>query len=191
MPISLANEVFDKNVEMAKNVIKLYKDEIFNEFSRSINLDILDSTELAAGADIRASKIIITSKTFQFFEGKEILSVVCHEMGHFLGNKLLSPIKSTAALEGEADYFSGKCIVRYLIDVLGYQQENAINAALQLSQDQARRNLNSNNLLATTAKNDVYSEGKINQDYPSDDCRLLTVHHGIQDLPRPRCWYNP
>lgn len=117
--------------------------------------------------------------------------VLCHELGHILGEVPMAAIPPNQRLhvdlrdsvEGEADYFSGRCL----------RQLAPPNQAPELTVLQTAKvgleTINHESLPWPLPSLPPYPG--INPSYPKPECRLLSVLAGAKGNPRPLCWYNP
>jgi hypothetical protein len=118
----------------------------------------------------------------------DVVTVVCHELGHLIGSRKPGMTPSGNALEGEADYFAGKCAVRYFTTMRGMSLSQAQQAAF----NGARSSFSSLYKIRINADQARFQEYPgINQTYASPQCRVLTVYHGAMGWNRPKCWFNP
>jgi hypothetical protein len=118
----------------------------------------------------------------------DVVTVVCHELGHLLGSRKPGQTNAGNALEGEADYFAGKCAVRYFTTMRGMSLSQAQQAALSGAQ-QSFSSLYKIRIQPNIARYQDFPG--INQTYPTPECRVLTVYYGAMGWNRPKCWYNP
>lgn len=184
--------------EIIHNVVGLQRGEGRIRYGTQIDVNIIKNDLVNASAIYDSGSISVN-----FFEGllkslteDEVVIVVCHELGHLNGDLTLSAIgftpasglKNPLSVEGEADYFAGKCAVSYYMDIEGLPfegaQEKTFFAAINAF----------SKLYSYSAKGQNASSRKfrgINDDYPEPDCRVLSVWNGAEGLARPKCWYNP
>lgn len=179
--------------EIVSDIIGLYQPISRETFGMEIFLWIEPSNERPnAFASFRgpggSPRIRILSSMLDQFKDSTISATVCHELGHFFGDRSMGQRQDGLALEAEADYFAGSCLVRYLSELKGFPEEKAEVEAIEIAQHEAqafeRRRLDANR--ART----LHIEG-VELGYPEPECRLLTVIHGIRAIKRPDCWYNP
>lgn len=180
-------------LEIASDIIGLYQPLAREMFRKEIYLWIEPSNEnpnaYASFNGPRGSpRIRILTSTLREFEDDEIAATVCHELGHFFGDRTFGEKEEGIALEGEADYFAGSCLMRYLTQTLHLSPGRAVVEAISIAKNEAQafeyRRLDPNRARSKCADG-------INRAYPDPDCRLLTVIHGIRKLNRPVCWFNP
>lgn len=121
--------------------------------------------------------------------------VLCHELGHLLGEGPRKENSYTqsgdwAAGEGESDYFAGSCLGR--LWGLGASMERVTRAAegffgvLHASYGKFSGEEEPSALRRDTS---VTAENLLG--YPSLQCRLDSVLAGWQHAPRPSCWHKP
>jgi len=183
-------------MEVAYDVISMYQPEVRQKYGKEIHLSI-DQTDKKPNSfvseNFNSIEIEVRSTSLEAFSDKVVAATICHEVGHVLGVKYKSEEYYLSggvgfAVEGEADYFSGKCLMRYLTEKLNLSTYEAQDQALELAK----------------LRFSVYAKGRINyqkaatrscqgidMDYPDYDCRVLTVARAIRDEARPSCWYNP
>ncbi len=117
-----------------------------------------------------------------------IAAVTCHELGHILGDVPLSAIpnhrKTTFdpqdSVEGEADYFAGRCMRMLYKNI---DEEEIIQAFAKVIEKLKGTKIDRSERLPDF--------NGIDQEYPSPACRVLSFENGLKLLQRPRCWYNP
>jgi len=180
-------------LEIVSDIIGIYQPLAREMFGQEIFLWVEPSNEspnaYASFNGPRGSpRIRILTPTLIEFEDDEIAATVCHELGHFFGDRSFGERSEGIALEGEADYFAGACLMRYLTEVENLSLDRAVTEAIWIAKNEAqafeRRRLDPNRARSKCI------EG-IDRAYPAPDCRLLTVIHGIRNLKRPVCWFNP
>ena len=179
--------------DFIESLVEGHQDEVRSRFDQSITLTFFDADILQALGGRRKGKLVIdVFKGIWNLPDEVVVSVfICHELGHILGNVSIGEaLEGTGGsthfdpldnVEGEADYFSGKCI-RNTWDALGPIDLLAV----------------ARNALELIYKEEI-DEGRahqrefkgINPGYPDKDCRLLSVKAGLMGWPRPKCWYNP
>lgn len=141
----------------------------------------------SASARIFGPSLTITTEALRQMVDDEALATMCHEMGHLFGERFFTTV-SGLAVEGEADYFAGKCLMKYLTEVRGMSSRRATAAAEEIAKGEAVAFAQGR--LTWERGYLTFYEG-INRSYPPDECRLLTVLHGVWGWKRPACWYNP
>ncbi len=186
---SLAPAHARDELETIYELLELYRPESMEKYGKPIAFKLKKNSDMNASASARLSAptITITTGALKSLIDDEAVSTVCHEMGHFFGERLVSTI-SGLAVEGEADYFSGRCLIKYLTKVRGMSQSRAIAEAEEIAKHETAA-FAQGRLQWQKAYLDFY-EG-VNDSYPANECRLLTVLHGIWGWKRPACWYNP
>lgn len=137
----------------------------------------------------------------------------CHEMGHGIGG---DPKKNPSmgmpgnTTEGQADYFATKICLPEVMKYLPVLRELTLDPyVIQLCTLQKKYDQNLCLRMMTALESDMAffdylgtpvafddfateEALEINKDpsfYPSAQCRLDTMIHGILDLERPKCWY--
>ena len=147
--------------------------------------------------------VYYSAKAVEQFELLHLLHYTCHEIGHHLGETTgdLTP-RFGLAFEGEADYFSGKCLGEFLkkhrrdfvSDLKTTTRSSFCSENLQC--DEFVSLITASIMALTDGPVDAQAavEGifpGINQQYPEKNCRALSAISGFLSLPRPKCWYNP
>ena len=180
-----------KQNQIITDALDLYREEITEKFAGDITVKIKNSVLDRVESDYQNRTIEFYTGALQYLPGEEVVRVTCHELGHFLGDNSRYQTDYGAALEGEADYFSGSCMVRYFEQHHSLEQDEAQDAAWDLTQSQMRRSSGISDLSEESAYSKSYTPGVVEVSYPDWDCRLLTVKNGIYGGKRPVCWYNP
>ncbi len=180
-------------LELISDVTGMYQTESRRRFGAELEYAIIDSPMLNASAGYRdgAPNMEFFTALLHRLSDDQILAVVCHELGHFFGNRF--SFGEDAAVEGEADYFSGSCMTRYLREKRGMTASQAEDAAAHIA-DLEMSNLYEMHVTAECAYGHTPPPGSawgIQVTYPEPDCRLLSVVHGIRGWARPACWYLP
>jgi len=180
-------------LEVVKDIIGIHQQDARRILGREIGLIIRQTNEAPnAHASFLGPNngplLTYYSSLLQLNEDDDVVTVVCHELGHFLGSRAYGQTQIGNAIESEADYFAGKCGVRY------YQMKRgmSLSAAQQEISENARKsfeNLYEVRIDPNQARHQVYPG--INQIYSPPPCRVLTVIHGAMGWKRPACWYNP
>jgi hypothetical protein len=181
-------------LDIIRDVLGLYDREAREAWGESIGLWIVDSDEVNAFAVMRNERptLKFMSALLSFYDGDEILMTACHELGHFLGDRTIDNGLSYygLAVEGEADYFSGACAVRYFREIEGMSERSAIQRTAELAREtkskRSERRLDEN-----TARDWEVAPGVILETHPEPECRVLTIIQGANGLDRPPCWYRP
>lgn len=204
---------FEDSEEKKRIITQLYdkyRDQIISRYARDVELifhpaDVLQMT----GGHNRDGEIEITvyAGVFKKFDKLAIVQATCHEIGHILGEVTLRDAGSTGpynplnSVEGEADYFSGKCSKQYFennpisnnITQSSYClfSHNACNEAVTAARSVTTA-LYKEEVDEKLASDSKYTKNLgIDPSYPSTSCRLLSMIAGIQGNERPKCWYNP
>jgi hypothetical protein len=178
-------------MEILSDTIGLYQGDAQKYFGNEFSLEITPRGEPNAYARIDRSvpRITVTRSLLRELDGDEVLRSVCHEIGHFLGDTSFGGYSDGIAYEGEADYFGGKCMVRYYQEIRGLSARAAESAAIETLSNQIPKRARCR-VSADTARESSFKAG-INDQYPDWDCRMLTTTNGALGLPRPECWFNP
>lgn len=180
-------------VEIVKDIIGLHQQDARRILGSEIALYILETNdEPNASASYTGPNngplLTYYSSLLHLQRDDDVVTVVCHELGHFLGSRAPGKTRIGNAIESEADYFAGKCSVRYYTSVrgmsLGAAQEATANGAKLSFERLYQQRINPNQ-----ARSQQYMG--INPSYSEPDCRVLTVIHGAMGWKRPTCWYNP
>jgi len=168
-------------VELIYDVVGLYQNEALQRFGKKITIEIEQTDKFDAYGLVNTKHIAITTGALDLFFDKEILPIVCHELGHIMSR---APF-----LEGEADYFAGPCMVRYLMEIEGLNESAAKAEAIAIVEHQVRHYVQNRKVYAERAYHLEISG--VSANHSSWDCRLLTITNSIHGLNRPTCWYNP
>lgn len=179
--------------EVVKDIIAIHQQDARRILGREIGLVIRQTNEEPnAHASYQGANngpiLTYYSSLLQLNEDDDVVAVVCHELGHFLGSRAFGKTQIGNAIESEADYFAGQCGVRYYRTVRGM----SLSAAQQEISENARKSfehLYEMRIDPNKARNQAYTG--INQTYSDPSCRVLSVIHGAMGWARPRCWYNP
>lgn len=176
-------------LETIHELLELYRPQSMEKYGKPIAFTVKKNSDMNASASARLGgpSLTITTGALESLIDDEALSTMCHEMGHLFGERFFTTI-SGLAVEGEADYFSGYCLMRYLTEVRGMSQGRATAEAEEIAKHEAMA-FAQGRLTWQKAYLDFYSG--INRSYPANECRLLTVLHGVWGWKRPSCWYNP
>lgn len=176
-------------LETINELLALYRPISMVKYGKEIKFTVQTSSTMNASASARLGgpALTITTEALRQMNDDEALATMCHEMGHLFGERLVTTL-SGLAVEGESDYFAGSCIMKYLMEVRGLSLSRAISAAEEIAKGEA---------VAFAQGRLIWERGYltfyegINNSYPPDECRLLTVLHGVWGWKRPVCWYNP
>lgn len=179
--------------EVVKDIIGIHQQDARMILGREIGLVIKQTNEepnASASYQGTNNRPILTyySSLLELNEDDDVVTVVCHELGHFLGSRAYGKTQIGNAIESESDYFAGKCGVRY------YQLKRgmSLSQAQQEISDNARKSFESLyeiRIDPNKARQQVYPG--INQKYSDPSCRVLSVIHGAMGWKRPACWYHP
>lgn len=179
--------------EIVKDIITLHQADARQILGREIALRIYETTEkpnahASYSGPNNGPLLTYYSSLLLEQSDDDVVAVVCHELGHFLGSRAPGVTRIGNAIEGEADYFAGKCAVRYYRAIRGMSLADAQDATADAAQ-KTFQNLYKIRIDPNTAR--VQQNMGINQSYSKPDCRVLTVIHGAMNWARPACWYNP
>jgi hypothetical protein len=180
-------------VEIVKDIISMHQSYARAQLGRDISLKILETDEPPnANASFqgpnRGPLITYYSSLLYLNQDDDVITVVCHELGHLIGSRAAGSAHGLFAIESESDYFAGQCAVRYYTSIRNYSLSQAQTAAGDGAQKSFSR-LYKKRINPNEARFQVYDG--INQSYSSPPCRVLSVIHGAMDWNRPKCWYNP
>lgn len=194
--LSLSNNLLyayhgDSELEIIYDVIKLYQFDVLKKFNKKIKIEIIEDGHKNAYSIYEPLKIIFHRGYLNLLKDTLVLRTICHEVGHFLGDNSIYHFEdSLSAVEGEADFFSGSCMVRYFEEVKKLNKSLAKKRATILTKEQLEI-ITGEKLIPRLATKEPLAKGNVLRDHPTPNCRLLTVLHGINEMPRPKCWYNP
>lgn len=117
--------------------------------------------------------------------------VLCHEVGHLYGGAPFSDAYNMISVEGQADYWAGEeCWERVAahLPTNGAVSARFRSAALTLTSYFA----SSRGLPAPQLSTPDPSVATVtNLTHPTPQCRLDTFLAGLNEAPRPRCWFAP
>ncbi len=179
--------------EIVKDIISIHQPDARKLLGREISLTIYETNEAPnAHASYLAPNngplLTYYSSLLLDQRDDDVVPVVCHELGHFLGSRAMGQTRSGNAIESESDYFAGKCAVRYYRMIRGMSMSEAQSATAAAAQN-AFQNLYKIRIDPNKARNQQFQG--INQTYSKPECRVLTMIHGAMEWSRPMCWYNP
>lgn len=180
-------------VEIVQDIIAIHQKDARALLGREVALKFYETSE---APNANASHLgpnngpLITYYSSLLYLNKDddVVTVVCHELGHILGSRKPGITPAGFALEGEADYFAGKCAVRYYTTIRNMSLSKAQEAAYTGAQ-QSFSSLYKIRIDANQARFQQYPG--INPSYSKPECRVLTVYYGALGWNRPACWYNP
>lgn len=167
-------------------------------YNHKINVDFIEEDEINAFAEYNGVKVRlgVFKKLLEVMSTDEALIVVCHELGHALGDLPYGEFdtpkgrngQNPLSLEGEADYFAGKCAVDYYVNIEGLDHQAAEEKTFFASFDMFEK-LYETTIDTKKAARSTFNG--VNLDYPDPNCRTFTVWAGAEGKDRPKCWYNP
>ena len=181
-----------------RQLVDYYVAEGRLRYNHKIDLYFIEEDQINARAEYDGVKVRIGvfKKLLEVMSTDEALVVVCHELGHALGELPIGNFKpeipgrgkNPLSLEGEADYFAGKCAVDYYINFEGLDPNGAQEKAFFAAFDMFGK-LHETSIDTKKAERSTYNG--INLSYPDPNCRTLSAWAGAEGKPRPKCWYNP
>jgi predicted Zn-dependent protease with MMP-like domain len=191
--IFISSNALATETEIVRDIISIHQSDARRILGREIALRIYETNEAPnAHASYMGPNngplLTYYSTLLEEQQDDDVVTVVCHELGHFLGNRGPGVTRSGNAIEGEADYFAGKCAVRYYRMVRGMSLTEAQNTTAMAAQN-TFQNLYKIKIDPNRARHMQFAG--VNQTYAKPDCRVLSVIHGAMDWKRPVCWYNP
>lgn len=177
-------------IETIYDVIGLHQKEMMKRRGKEVAFAIEKSPEPNANSSYsgpsRTPLIKIKTGYLELFIDDEIITPVCHELGHFLGETSFgSYYAGSFAIESEADYYGGKCAVRYYQSI-GMSLQKAQEITIQLAKD-ARSKIRRKRFDPDRAR--LIHAAVIDTKYADGDCRVLSVVHGAMGWKRPSCWF--
>ena len=205
----------DEKRSVVKSLVEQYNEEVKGRYGKEISLKFLKSEAIQAlgGITQDGPELTIFDGLLKKFDKFGAVAIACHEIGHILGkinfrsfpDRVPSPtLPLDNAVEGEADYFSGGCLYNYFqsANFKTTLEENEFcnkypdlfnrKSDCYLAIHTAKKMLsNLYNAEIDFSKAVLEKFDGINPSYPSKECRLLSVIHGIAGKHRPSCWYNP
>lgn len=172
-------------------IVEMYQTESMQKFGKKIQLTFYKGQSLQAIGGFNGDKVVI-----DVFGGilqlpkEQIAFVTCHELGHIFGSVPLGNDRPDSKkhidprnhVEGEGDYFGGKCLAR-LAEIENMNPDLLFKGSVAFLQSIYRRPIKD---LRT-----IPDFNGIDKEYPDFECRVLSVGAGMLDKPRPKCWYNP
>jgi hypothetical protein len=178
--------------ELVQSIVGKFQTRVVQKWGQPIKLKfVTDNVLQATSGFVKKNKPEI-----EIYDGALALpefplaTIVCHELGHILGDVPHSLIEKVAgpdsdlrvSVEGEADYFSGKCM-RELYSTTTTLEYLTDSFAYVLSE------IDGHNV--KPGENFLRDFNGINNDYPEPACRLVSFEKGLNLEPRPKCWFNP
>ena len=190
----LSTIVHATELEIVENIISMNQEDARRILGREIAYTVFETNQQPnANASYRGPNngplLTYYSSLLMDQSDDDVVPVVCHELGHLLGNRASGVTPSGNAIEEEADYFAGKCSVKYYRTYRGMSLRQAQNATAAAAM-KAFQELFKTRLNPDRARSEQFPSG-INQTYADPDCRILTIINGSMDWKRPTCWYNP
>lgn len=182
-----------KNMDIIEEIVAKYDPYAYSKHQQSIqlkyHLNSCDTFQLLGGHNKEGKVVLeVYSGALKNFDEKSIVTGICHEIGHILGEITLEDagvsgrVISQDAVEGEADYFAGKCTFDFFKDM----------AKTKLAIRSTYETLYRKEIDESLALTEKYTKGNgIHPSYPSAECRLLSAFLGLENKLRPSCWYNP
>jgi hypothetical protein len=196
----VANAAESKAIrEIVGNLVALYRGDGYLRYDQRIELNFIeeDVVNAFAGFDEKGTMSVnFFKKLLEDFSDDEVVIVVCHELGHLLGNLTSTEIarypldrsRDPLSVEGEADYFAGQCAVHYFMEIEGFDSNGAAEKTFSAAVG-AFSKLYEVDAAGQNAQRAQFPG--VNTDYPDPSCRTLSVWHGAEEKQRPKCWYNP
>jgi hypothetical protein len=197
-PLSIAQGLDPKKLKAIEAVIEMHQEASAKKHGQNIQFKIVNDKSHNAYGGTRGGfpSIVIFTGFIEDYTSDELVTVICHELGHILGSvafkdstfrQTSSQAQNPDAAEGEADYFAGGCLMRYLGSVES-SSTNFISLAMSFATSTYEK-IYSSKIDPLLANNQTVSG--IFGGYPSKECRLYSLHLGILGQPRPACWFNP
>jgi hypothetical protein len=186
----------DEKISAVKELIESYQNETLGKTGNYISIVFNPEQRFQANAKIYADRSLITiyAGLVKEMTPLELVSIACHEIGHILGeikeaNVIGGGVRQfREAVEGEADYFGGGCLRKYLEETVFEKDSKTFAAEVAAS---AYQKLHHSRVPLKASLARTQKVIGILPAYPSPECRLLTVLNGIAEKERPKCWYNP
>lgn len=182
------------SIETIDSLVTLYQEKAIKQTGQFIKVEHIDSDifQMTGGHDQGKLVLRVYKKIVTDLSDNGLIAAACHELGHIFGEIPLSAVsKGTRfdpldSVEGEADYFAGKC-TKYFFSSLKIQNPTNLAIASEIEiLSKVYRELNIHNLETPLPE----YEG-INSSYPSAECRFQSFKAGVFNHPRPKCWFNP
>lgn len=201
--------------DIISNVKELYMEPFQRRHQREFIVELVETRWAAfrstSNFKSKKDRLPIKIQIGKAYRPDEFLYVLCHELGHGIASGQKIPRGSSYKwekpkkdyVEGEADYFSVKCMKKYLknyyIDKsITSVAGNDVRSACQDAKDKedCLFILNSVKRALTLGKDDSYARtdnSKVSYTltgYPSKQCRLDTIRNSYFRKKRPRCWHS-
>ncbi len=178
-------------LETIYDVIGLHQKDMLKRRGKEVSLMIVNTPETNATSSYQAPGnaplIKVNTGYLDLFIDDEIITPVCHELGHFLGEtSFASYYSGSFAIESEADYYGGKCAVRYY-QSKGMRLDKAQELTIYLARNARSKN---RRMRFDPDRARLDHVVVIDTDYAHGDCRVLSVVHGAMGWARPSCWYS-
>jgi hypothetical protein len=190
-------EIADKQIAV-RHVVHRHQDLARARYGHMIEVRFMDDSRhcdlvnMEAGLDERGHRprIFIYHGLLTRLSIEGIIAATCHELGHFFGEVTRGqagetgrPVELLMSVEGEADYFAGRCLADYYGSIPG-----AVEAGRKLYGSlHIDMKINEN-----LARGRAYEQNHgIDTKYPDPHCRMLSLISGALGESRPACWYNP
>ncbi len=118
-----------------------------------------------------------------------LILIICHELGHLYGGFPFSNESNKLSLEGQSDYFATKqCLTRALQSYDDRLVEQRVyQAMLNVGKFLANNRGISHPEFKTPDQTEVEETLRT---HPEPQCRLDTFLSGLEDRPRPKCWFS-
>ena len=188
----------------AKDAIRAVVDGYAGESARRYGTPIqlvFDDADIAqaTGGIVRGGipEITIYAGLIKGMTAEEAVAAACHEIGHVLGRVAFEslpdqrPASSDSnkdSVEGEADYFSGRCVYDHLRRAFDAPEAEAAALAADIV-TRTLEKIYGTKIDYRTAEGEIFPG--IDPSYPDKECRLLSAISGVGLRQRPKCWYNP
>lgn len=183
-----------RRTRMIEAIVENYQGEAVARFGHRIELTFSPTNSMLqalGGWDNNGKLLIAVYGGILALPAAAIPAVICHELGHIFGEVPFSRLPPNRRpgmdlknnVEGEADYFGGRCLVRFFA---GHAQAHQLALA---SAKATLETISSRNISWPLPP--LLPFNGINSGYPAPECRLLSMFSGIYGRQRPKCWFNP
>lgn len=189
VPFAHAGDLESKK-RFVHNFVERYQSAIEKRMGHRLWVNLIESDRFHASVETDAMDSFymeIHTRVLERMTERQLNFVLCHEIGHVLGEVTFADIPpeknrykldGRAGVEGESDYFAGRCL-RETVEF-----EAAVEAARDVFIMLKGGPIDPEKAVEQKADG-------IDPEWPSSECRLLSVIRGYRGEPRPACWYNP
>lgn len=182
----------DQYDERFNTVMTIFATDVERIYGKELQINIWDNDGKAfVQCREEFCEIVLFSGFFKNHTLNQLNALLCHELGHFLGekftnNSVFSDIHdSFFAVEGEADYFSTSICLKKITTLSETEMKELSYSSIAMTGLGLPTNLDGKNPYMRDVRLGI------NMSYPSQNCRYATLVAGIYERERPSCWYIP